>query len=76
MAEYRCPVLRGMVGPRLSTGSWPSAVGDNPIVASVSSGFLMELAAPFSAAGFLDFLSRCPAFPSLGLVRSLLLHTA
>lgn len=75
MAEYRCPVLRGMVGPRLPTGSWLSAVAEDPIVGSVSSGFLMELAAPFSAAGFLDLLSRCPAFPSLGLVWSFLAHT-
>lgn len=66
MAEYRCPVLRGTVGPRLSSGSWL------PAAASVSSGFLRELAASFSAAGFLFLLSRCPVFPSLGLLLSFL----
>lgn len=70
MAEYRCPVLRGMVGPR--AGSW-FAVGEDASVGSLSSGFWTELPASFSAAGFLDFLSRCPGFPSLDLVRSFLL---
>lgn len=73
MAEYRCPVLRGMVGPR--SDCWP-VVGEDASVGSASSGFLIELPASFSAAGFLDFLSRFPAFPSLGLVRSFLLDTA
>lgn len=56
-----------MVGPRSSTEGLLSAA------ASVSSAVLMELAAPFPAACFLVFLSRWPDFPSLALVRSLLL---
>ena len=65
---YLCPVLRGMVGPRFS-----SAVGEDSLLASVASS-LLELPTPFSAPGFLALLSRCPAFPSLFLVRSFLLH--
>lgn len=72
MVEYRCPVLRGMVGPR--SDCWP-AVGEDSSVGLVSSSCLTELPASFSAAVFLDFLSRCPTFPSFGLFRSFLLDT-
>lgn len=73
-AEYRCPVLRGIVGPLFSVGGWLSA--EDPAVGSVSPGFLMEFVAPFSAPGLLDLFSRWPAFSSLTLVLSFLLHTA